>query len=192
MKVVILAGGLGTRLAEETNQRPKPLIEIGGMPLLWHIMRIYSFYGINDFIICCGYKGNMIKEYFSNHSLSRSDTTFHLQLNKVKINEKFVEPCTVTLVDTGLETMTGGRLKKVKKFVQNETFCLTYGDDLKNVNITELIKFHYKKKRIATVTAVHLPNRFGILYLRNDKVFKFKEKSTAGGSWINGWRKSKG
>lgn len=164
LKVVILAGGKGTRLGEETHQKPKPLIEIGGMPIIWHIMKIYSSYGFNDFVICCGYEGNMIKEYFSNNN----------------------ESWNVICVDTGLETMTGGRLKQIKKYVKDGTFCLTYGDDLKNVNITELIKFHQKQKTLGTMTIARNPDRFGIVSTEGEKVTSFKEKPLGEDIWING------
>lgn len=186
MKTVILAGGFGSRISEETHLKPKPLIEIGGMPIIWHIMKIYSFYGINDFVVCCGYKGHMIKEYFANYSLSKSDGIFHLQQNKIETEQKHTEPWTVTLIDTGLETMTGGRLKRVKKFVEDSTFCLSYGDDLKNVNIIELLNFHKKMKRLATLTAVQPPSRFGILKLKDSKIIGIEEKPPKLDYWING------
>ncbi|MGI0011632.1 MAG: glucose-1-phosphate cytidylyltransferase [Nitrosopumilaceae archaeon] len=186
MKVVILAGGLGTRISEETSLKPKPLIEIGGMPLLWHIMKIYSAHGINDFVICCGYKGYMIKEYFANYFLHMSDVTFDMKHNKMEVHQKFAEPWKVTLVDTGLETMTGGRLKKVKNYVEHETFCFTYGDGLSDINISNLITFHHDKKTLATITAVRPPGRWGTLNLDKDKISGFKEKPAGDGSWING------
>ena len=186
MKAIILAEGLGTRLSEETLVKPKPLIEIGGMPILWHIMKTYSHYGINDFVICCGYKGYMIKEYFANYSLHMSDVTFDLEQNSINVHHKSVEPWKVTLVDTGLDTMTGGRLKKVKDYLKNETFCFTYGDGLSDVNIKELINFHKKQKTLATVTAVKPPGRFGSMKIQNDVVTKFQEKPLGDGSWING------
>lgn len=186
MKVVVLAGGLGTRLGEETHIKPKPLVEIGGMPVLWHIMKIYSTYNINDFIICCGYKGHMIKEYFANYFLSKSDVTFDIKQNKMEINRKFVEPWRVTLVDTGENTMTGGRLKRIKQYLDDESFCVTYGDDLKNVNITDLVDFHKKKGKIATITAVQPPGRFGILSLKGNKVISVSEKPPGDNNWING------
>lgn len=186
MKVVILAGGLGTRMSEETSFKPKPLIEIGGMPILWHIMKIYSKYNINEFVICCGYKGRMIKEYFKNYFLTKSDITLDIKNNKMEINKINAEPWKITLVDTGEKTMTGGRLKRVKQYLDNETFCVTYGDDLKNVNISNLISFHKKKKRIATVTAVQPPGRFGILSIRGDKVTTLSEKPPGDNNWING------
>jgi glucose-1-phosphate cytidylyltransferase len=186
MKAVILAGGYGTRISEETYSKPKPMIEIGGMPLLWHIMKIYSTFGIDDFIICCGYKGYMIKEYFVNYSLHNSDITLDLKENKMEIYHKSVEPWKITLVDTGLDTMTGGRLKKVKKYLGDETFCFTYGDGLSNVNITKLIEFHKNKKTLGTMTVVQPPGRFGKIHLDNDKVTKFEEKPDGDGGWING------
>ena len=186
MKAVILAGGLGTRISEETNIKPKPLIEIGGMPLLWHIMKIYSAHGINDFVICCGYKGYMIKEYFANYSLHMSDVTFDMQNNSIEVHQKFVEPWKITLVDTGVDTMTGGRLGRVKKFVGNDTFCFTYGDGLGNINIRELIDFHKVQGKKATVTAVKPAGRFGALEIEKNNVLNFNEKPLGDGNWING------
>jgi len=185
MKCVILAGGFGTRITEETHLKPKPMIEIGGMPILWHIMKNYSAHNINDFIICCGYKGYMIKEYFANYFLHMSDVTFDIQQNKMEVHQKFAEPWKVTLVDTGQNTMTGGRLKRVKQYVENDTFCFTYGDGLSDVNITNLIKFHKSKKTIATVTSVQPPGRWGLLDIHEDKISKFLEKPTGDGNWIN-------
>jgi len=164
MKVVILAGGLGTRISEETKSKPKPMIKIGNKPILWHIMKIYSHYGINDFVVCCGYKSNVIKEYFKE--------------NKI--------PWEVKLVDTGLKTMTGGRLKKVEKYLDKDTFCFTYGDTLNDVNIKKLIKFHQSKKKLATVTACHPPEKYGVLKLQNEKVAEFKEKPKKENKWVNG------
>ena len=186
MKAVILAGGLGTRISEETHLKPKPMIEIGGKPILWHIMKSYSAYGINEFVICCGYKGYMIKEYFANYFLHTSDVTFDMQNNKMEVHRKFAEPWKVTLVDTGLETMTGGRLKKVENFVENETFCFTYGDGVSDVNISKLIEFHKNNKTISTVTAVQPPGRFGTLDINGNKIISFKEKPAGDGNWING------
>ena len=186
MKTVILAGGYGTRISEETHLKPKPMIEIGGKPILWHIMKSYSAYGINEFVICCGYKGFMIKEYFANYFLHTSDVTFDMQNNKMEVHRKFAEPWKVTLVDTGLETMTGGRLKKVKDFVGNETFCFTYGDGVSDVNISKLIEFHKNNKTISTVTAVQPPGRFGILDITENKISSFTEKPAGDGNWING------
>ena len=162
MKAVILAGGLGTRISEETQVKPKPMIEIGGMPILWHIMKIYSAYDINDFVICCGYKGYMVKEYFANYFLHMSDVTFDVKNNKMEVHRKFAEPWKVTLVDTGLQTMTGGRLKRVKDYVES-TFCFTYGDGLGDIDLSKLIKFHKDKKTIATVTSVQPPGRLCLL-----------------------------
>ena len=186
VKAVILAGGLGTRISEETNLKPKPLIEIGGMPILWHIMKSYSSYGINDFVICCGYKGYIIKEYFANYFLHNSDVTFDIKNNKMEVHQKSVEPWLVTLVDTGLETMTGGRLKRIKKFVSNDSFHFTYGDGLSNIDLTKLLKFHTESKSIATVTAVQPPGRFGTLDVTKNKVTTFKEKPSGDSNWING------
>lgn len=186
MKAVILAGGLGTRLSEETDVKPKPMVEIGGSPILWHIMKIYSSYGISDFIICLGYKGYLIKEFFSNYYLHTSDVTFDLKTNSVEIHRNNSESWRVTLVDTGEFTMTGGRIKRIKPYVRNETFCLTYGDGLSNVNISDLIGFHKKNNRLATVTAVRPPGRFGALDLDNDQIVGFREKPEGDGNWING------
>lgn len=186
MKAVILAGGFGTRISEETSLKPKPLIEIGGMPVLWHIMKIYSAYNVNDFVICCGYKGYMIKEYFANYFLHMSDVTIDMKHNKMEVHQKFAEPWKVTLVDTGLNTMTGGRLKRVKNHVENGTFCFTYGDDLKNINISDLIAFHRNKKTLATLTAAQPPGRYGVLKMEGDKVADIKEKPAGDGNWING------
>ena len=186
MKTVILAGGYGTRISEETHLKPKPMIEIGGMPILWHIMKSYSAYGINEFVICCGYKGYMIKEYFANYFLHMSDVTIDLQDNKIEVHRKFAEPWKVTLVDTGLDTMTGGRIKKVKNYLENDTFCLTYGDGLSDVNISDLINFHKNKKTLATITAVQAPGRFGVLNIDNEKISNFNEKPKGDGRWING------
>jgi glucose-1-phosphate cytidylyltransferase len=186
MKAVILAGGLGTRITEETHLKPKPMIEIGGMPLLWHIMKTYSFHGINDFVICCGYKGYVIKEYFANYFLHMSDVTFDMKQNTMDVHKKSAEPWKVTLVDTGLDTMTGGRLKRVKKYVENETFCFTYGDGLSDLSIRDLIDHHNKQKTLSTVTAVQPPGRFGALNIEKNKIISFEEKPSGDGSWING------
>lgn len=187
IKVVILAGGYGTRLSEETIIKPKPMVEIGGRPILWHIMKIYSFYGFNDFIICLGYKGYMIKEYFSNYFLHMSDVTFDMNSNSVEIIEKHAEPWRVTLIDTGQDTMTGGRIKRVQKYLPNETFMLTYGDGLADININELVSFHFNHGKLATVTAVRPPGRFGALHLDQDgTVCEFLEKPLGDGTWING------
>lgn len=188
MKAVILAGGHGTRLSEETQIKPKPMVEIGNKPILWHIMKIYSSYNINDFIICCGYKGEVIKEYFSNYYLHRSDITFDLKKNQMEIHNNNVEPWTVTLVDTGLETMTGGRIKRVRNLIGDETFHLTYGDGVSDVNLKELEKFHYQHGSYATLTAVQPPGRFGTFTLKKDqlKVQDFREKPKDDSAWVNG------
>jgi glucose-1-phosphate cytidylyltransferase len=186
MKAVILAGGFGTRISEETDVKPKPMIEIGGMPLLWHIMKSYSSYGINEFVICCGYKGYVIKEYFANYFLHMSDVTFDIKNNKMEVNQKFAEPWKVTLVDTGLNTMTGGRLKKIEKYLDGETFCFTYGDGLADIDLKKLINFHKKSKSFVTVTAVQPPGKYGALNLKKDKVTIFQEKPAGDGSWVNG------
>jgi glucose-1-phosphate cytidylyltransferase len=188
MKVVILAGGLGTRLSEETDLRPKPMIEIGGKPILWHIMKIYSSFGYNDFVICCGYKGYLIKEYFANYFLHQADVTIDLQNNSLEIHQSKAEPWKITLVDTGLNTMTGGRIKRIQNYV-NGTFLLTYGDGVGNVNINELIDFHKKNNKKATVTVVQPSGRFGSVQFdsRDEvKVFAFQEKPKGDGAWING------
>ncbi len=186
MKAVILAGGLGTRISEETHLKPKPMIEIGGMPLLWHIMKTYSFYGINDFVICCGYKGYVIKEYFANYFLHMSDVTFDMKQNTMDVHKKSAEPWKVTLVDTGLDTMTGGRLKRIQNYVENETFCFTYGDGLSDISIKNLIDLHNSQKTLSTVTAVQPPGRFGALNIEKNKIIDFQEKPLGDGSWING------
>lgn len=188
MKVVILAGGYGTRLSEETGVRPKPMVEIGGHPILWHIMKIYSAYGLDEFIICCGYKGHVIKDYFANYYLHRCDITFDLRDNKVQVHQTEAEPWRVTLVDTGDKTMTGGRLKRVRRFLGEETFCLTYGDGVSDVNITQVIEFHRAQKTLATLTAVQPPGRFGTLSLGPEQsiVTSFREKPRGDGAWING------
>ncbi|OQX92043.1 MAG: glucose-1-phosphate cytidylyltransferase [candidate division Zixibacteria bacterium 4484_95] len=185
MKTVILAGGFGTRISEETHLRPKPMIELGGMPILWHIMKIYSAHGLTDFIICCGYKGYMVKEYFANYFLHMSDVTFDFTDNKMTVHEKKAEPWKVTLVDTGDDTQTGGRIKRVKKYLDDDIFCLTYGDGVSNVNIRELIEFHRKQKTLATVTAIQPMGRFGELDVINDKIIRFEEKPQFNESWIN-------
>lgn len=186
MKAVLLAGGLGTRISEETVIKPKPMVEIGGKPILWHIMKLYSHYGINDFIICLGYKGYMIKEYFANYFLHQSDVTFNLRDNEMKVHNNHCEPWSVTLVDTGDETMTGGRLKRVRDYIGNESFCFTYGDGVSNVNIGKLISFHAKQRTFATLTAVQPPGRFGALDLTRNMITSFNEKPQGDGSWING------
>jgi glucose-1-phosphate cytidylyltransferase len=186
MKAVILAGGLGTRISEESVFRPKPMIEIGGKPILWHIMKIYSSHGVNDFIICCGYKGYIIKEYFANYFLHMSDVTFDMSTNQMQIHEKFAEPWKVTLVDTGDNTMTGGRLKRIAQYLDKDDFCLTYGDGVGDVDITELIRFHRKQGKKATVTAVQPAGRFGALDIKGTHVSSFYEKPHGDGSFING------
>lgn len=186
MKAVILAGGLGTRISEETHLKPKPMIEIGGKPILWHIMKAYSYYGIQEFIICVGYKGYLIKEYFANYFLHQSDVTFDLRENRMHIHNSSSEPWCVTLVDTGEDTMTGGRLKRVRQYIGEETFCFTYGDGVSNVNISELISFHQKQGTWATLTAVQPPGRFGALDLSQNRIVSFQEKPQGDGSWING------
>lgn len=186
MKAVILAGGFGTRLSEETVVKPKPMVEIGGHPILWHIMKIYSSFGINDFIICLGYKGYMIKEYFANYYLHMSDVTFDMSSGEMKVHQNTAEPWRVTLVDTGEKSMTGGRIKRVRNYIGNETFCLTYGDGVADVDIKNLIAFHKSQNCLATVTAVQPPGRYGHLGIRGDRVTMFQEKPTGDGSWING------
>lgn len=189
MKAVILAGGYGTRLTEETENKPKPMVEIGGRPILWHIMKIYSSHGINDFIICLGYKGYIIKEYFTNYFLHNSDVTFDFNRNKTTIHNNNCEPWTVTLVETGLNTLTGGRLKRVQNYVRDETFCFTYGDGVSDVDIGALISFHNSKKEqgnLVTLTAVIPPARYGALELNNDNITNFREKPQSGDGWING------
>ena len=187
MKAVILAGGLGTRISEETSVKPKPMIEIGGKPILWHIMKTYSYHGINEFVVCCGYKGYVIKEYFTNYFLHMSDVTFDMTNNRMEVHQHKAEPWKVTLVDTGDETMTGGRLKRVKDYVEDEgIFCLTYGDGVSNVNITELIAFHKAQQVKATLTAVLPPGRFGALDMQANRVNSFREKPQGDGAMING------
>jgi len=187
MKAVILAGGLGTRLSEETSTRPKPMVEIGGKPILWHILKMYSAHGINDFIICCGYKGYVIKEYFANYFLHQSDVTFCMKENRMDVHEKRAEPWTVTLVDTGDETMTGGRLKRVANYVKDEeSFCFTYGDGVSDVNISSLIEFHKGHDKQASLTATYPPGRFGALDIKNKQIMQFKEKPKGDGAVING------
>ena len=188
MKVVILAGGLGTRLSEETSVRPKPMVEIGGKPILWHIMKTYSAHGINDFIICCGYKGYVIKEYFANYFLYMSDVTFDMRYNQMNVHSGNAEPWRVTLVNTGDSTMTGGRLKLVREHLGNETFCFTYGDGVSNINVTEAINFHKQQNTLATLTAVQPPGRFGAIVLGQEqtKITHFREKPEGDGAWISG------
>ena len=188
MKIVLLAGGHGTRISEETGIKPKPMVVIGNKPVLWHIMKIFSAYGFNEFIICCGYKGEVIKQYFSNYFLASSDITFNLKDNEVNYHKCQVEPWQVTLVDTGLETMTGGRIKRIKDYIDGETFCLTYGDGVSNVDINQLIEFHRQQKSLVTLTAVKPPGRFGVFHLKKDetKISRFREKSQGDDAWING------
>lgn len=186
MKAVILAGGLGTRISEESHLKPKPMIEIGGKPILWHIMKIYSAYGINEFVICLGYKGYLIKEYFANYFLHMSDITFDIAHNKMQTHHNGAERWQVTLVDTGEKTMTGGRLKRVKPYLNGADFCFTYGDGVSNVNISQLIEFHKKQNSLATVTAVQPPGRFGALNMTENKITGFEEKPQGDHSWING------
>lgn len=187
MKAVILAGGLGTRISEETGARPKPMIEIGGKPILWHIMKIYSAHGINDFIVCCGYKGYLIKEYFANYFLHMSDVTFDMEHNRMEVHQKKAEPWRVTLVDTGEDTMTGGRLKRVADYVQGEeAFCFTYGDGVGDVDITKLVAFHRNQGRLATLTATQPPGRFGAINHKGHDIISFQEKPQGDGAWING------
>lgn len=187
MKAVILAGGLGTRLSEETSTRPKPMVEIGGKPILWHIMKMYSAHGVNDFIICCGYKGYLIKEYFANYFLHMSDVTFNMQDNTMKVHDRRAEPWCVTLVDTGEESMTGGRLRRVGEYLRNEeAFCFTYGDGVSDVDIQATLDFHRKHGKRATLTATYPPGRFGALDISEGQVLNFKEKPKGDGALING------
>jgi len=186
MKAVILAGGLGTRISEETDRRPKPMIEIGGKPILWHIMKIYSAHGINDFIVCCGYRGYVIKEYFANYFLHMSDVTFNLRTHSTEIHEQHAEPWRVTLVDTGEQTATGGRIKRIRNYLDGDDFCFTYGDGVSDVDITALIAFHKNHGKLATVTAVQPPGRFGALNLAEDAVTSVEEKPHGDGGWVNG------
>lgn len=188
MKAVILAGGLGTRLSEETAIKPKPMVEVGGQPILWHIMKTYSAHGINDFIICCGYKGYVIKEYFANYFLRMSDVTFDMRFNQMNIHAGKAEPWRVTLVDTGESTLTGGRLRRVREHIGNETFCFTYGDGVSSINVTELVQFHKEQGTQATLTAVQPPGRFGAIVLGQEqtKIENFHEKPEGDGAWING------
>jgi glucose-1-phosphate cytidylyltransferase len=186
MKAVILAGGLGTRISEETILRPKPMVEIGGKPILWHIMKIYSAYGINDFIICLGYKGYLIKEYFANYFLHMSDVTIDMAQNRLDIHHNHCEPWRVTLVDTGELTATGGRLKRVGPYLTDEDFCFTYGDGVSDIDIKQLVDFHKQQQVLATITAVKPPGRFGTLDIEGDLISSFQEKPLGDGSWING------
>ncbi|MGJ8682417.1 glucose-1-phosphate cytidylyltransferase [Paraglaciecola sp.] len=186
IKAVILAGGYGTRISEESHLKPKPMIEIGGKPIIWHIMKIYSAYGINDFIICCGYKSYVLKEYFANYFLHSSDVTFDIQNNKVEVHHKHAEPWKVTLVDTGETTQTGGRIKRIAEYLDDEPFCMTYGDGLANVDIHKLIKFHNQNNTLATVTTVQPPGRWGDVKLSGNKITQFNEKPEGDSRWING------
>lgn len=186
MQAVILAGGLGTRLSEETSLRPKPMVEIGGKPMLWHILKIYSHHGINDFIICLGYRGYVIKEYFANYFLHTSNVTFDMKKNKMTVHDNRSEPWKVTLVDTGNDTMTGGRIKRVRDYIKGSTFCMTYGDGVSDVDIAATIEYHKKSKAKATLTAVQAPGRYGVLELERGKVASFREKADADAGWING------
>ena len=186
MKAVILAGGLGTRISEESHLRPKPMIEIGGKPILWHIMKIYSAHGINDFVICLGYKGYVIKEYFANYFLHMSDVTFDLRNNQMEVHEEHAEPWRVTLVDTGENSMTGGRLRRVKNYLADSTFCFTYGDGVSDLDISQTLKAHKTAGKIATVTAIQPPGRYGALDIEQNRVKKFQEKPAGDGAWING------
>ena len=187
MKIVILAGGFGTRLSEETTIKPKPMVEIGGRPILWHIMKIYSSFGFNEFIICLGYKGYVIKEYFANYFLHEADVTFDLNNNQMEVHNKNAEPWKVTLVNTGLHTMTGGRLLRVKDYIGDETFMMTYGDGVADININGLLTHHKEKDQIATLTAVQPSGRFGAIKLdKNNNIIQFQEKPEGDGTWING------
>jgi len=183
---VILAGGLGTRISEETHLRPKPMVEVGGMPILWHILKIYASHGINEFVICCGYKGYVIKEYFANYFLHTSDVTFDMADNSMEVHARKAEPWKVTLVDTGDSTQTGGRLKRVANYLGGESFCFTYGDGVADLDITALIADHRREARLATLTAVQPPGRFGSLAFERGRVLAFEEKPQGDGSWING------
>ena len=187
LKAVILAGGLGTRLSEETHLKPKPMVEVGGKPILWHILKIYSYHGINEFIVCCGYKGYVIKEYFANYFLHSSDVTFHMdEDNRMEVHSRKSEPWKVTLVDTGENSQTGGRLNRVRNYLGNSSFCFTYGDGLADVNISDLIAFHAKEGREVTLTAVQPPGRYGALHLEGSGVNQFQEKPDGDNAWING------
>lgn len=187
MKAVILAGGLGTRISEETHLKPKPMIEIGGKPILWHIMKLYSAHGVNDFIICCGYKGYIIKEYFANYFLHMSDVTFDMTSNKMEVHQQYAEPWKITLIDTGDNTLTGGRLKRVKSFIENEeAFCFTYGDGLSDIDIAKSVQFHLNHGKLATITAVQPPGRYGAIEHKKGLVKGFVEKPRGDGGLING------
>jgi glucose-1-phosphate cytidylyltransferase len=186
MKAVILAGGFGTRISEESHLRPKPMVELGGKPILWHILKIYSHHGINDFIVCLGHRGYVIKEYFANYFLHSSDVTFDMANNRVEVHERHAEPWNVTLVDTGTDTLTAGRLGRVRKYVGNEAFCFTYGDGVTDLDIGETIRFHRKHGRIGTLTAIQPPGRYGAVQIDNHVVQQFQEKPAGDGAWING------
>jgi glucose-1-phosphate cytidylyltransferase len=186
MKAVILAGGLGSRLSEETSVKPKPMVEIGGKPILWHVMKIYSSHGINDFVICLGYRGYVIKEYFANYALHTTDVTFDMQKGSMEVHESSTEPWRVTLVDTGEETMTGGRLRRVRRYVEDGTFCFTYGDGVSDVDLGAVLDLHKRSGKLATVTTVQPPGRWGSLLLEEDEVRGFQEKPEGDGGWING------
>ncbi len=186
MKAVILAGGLGTRISEETYLKPKPMVEVGGRPILWHIMKIYSHYGINEFVVCLGYKGYVIKEYFANYFLHMSDVTFDMTDNSMEVHHRYTEPWKVTLVDTGNASMTGGRLKRVAPYLNGDSFCFTYGDGVCDVNITDLLDYHNKHGKLATMTAIQPPGRYGSLEMEGNLVKRFREKPKGDGGWING------
>lgn len=186
MKAVILAGGFGTRISEESHLRPKPMIEIGGKPILWHVMKIYSHFGVNDFIICLGYKGYIIKEYFANYFLHMADVTFDMAKNAMHVHERYAENWKVTLIDTGEATLTGGRLKRVRQYVGEETFCFTYGDGVADIRIDQLIAHHRRHGKLATVTAIQPPGRYGALNMQEGNVLSFLEKPAGDGGWING------
>ncbi|MEP6792642.1 MAG: glucose-1-phosphate cytidylyltransferase, partial [Ramlibacter sp.] len=186
MKLVILAGGLGTRISEETSVRPKPMVEVGGRPILWHIMKMYSHFGVNEFVLCLGYKGYLVKEFFANYFLHTSDVTIELASNAIEVHQRTAEPWKVTMVDTGAETMTGGRLKRVASYLGTEDFCFTYGDGVANVDIGRLIEFHRDGGRLATLTAVQPPGRFGALNLEGHLIRSFQEKPHGDGGWVNG------
>ena len=186
MKAVILAGGLGTRISEESHLRPKPMIEIGGRPILWHILKIYSHHGVNDFVVCLGYKGYFIKEYFANYFLHMSDVTFDISENRMEVHQRHAEPWRITLVDTGQDTLTGGRLKRVREYAGDESFCFTYGDGLADIDIGELIRFHRSQRTLATLTAIQPPGRYGAVSIDGVRVTSFAEKPVGDGAWING------
>jgi glucose-1-phosphate cytidylyltransferase len=186
MKAVILAGGLGTRISEESHLKPKPMVEIGGRPILWHIMKIYSHYGINDFVICLGYKGYVIKEYFANYFLHMSDVSFDMIENRMEVHQRNAEPWRVTLIDTGQDTLTGGRLKRVRDYIGSESFCFTYGDGVADLDIAKLIAFHRSEGKLATLTAIQPPGRYGAVSIENSRVISFAEKPVGDGAWVNG------